>query len=227
MVRIFLDAGHGGYDSGARGNGLLEKDVTLDITLRVGKILKAAGAIVGYSRTTDTFVSLNNIAAASNRFKADYFVSIHANSFHDAAAHGVETYMHPIGKGFTLAHDIQGAMCKDKSLCRADRGVKTANFTVLARTNAASALVEIGFISNPQDAAIMRDRPQEIAEAIAKGILKTAGLNVPVKKKEVAHWAVEAQEWVQAEDISDGTRPLDNVTRQEVWTMLHRMKGGN
>ncbi len=92
--KIVIDAGHGGHDTGTIGpNGLLEKDVCLDVAKRLGKLLEARlGAEVIYTRHDDTFIPLETRTAIANRERADLFISIHANSSHDADARGVETY---------------------------------------------------------------------------------------------------------------------------------------
>jgi N-acetylmuramoyl-L-alanine amidase len=93
--RIVIDAGHGGHDTGTIGpHGLMEKDLCLDVALRLGKLIgeKLPGAEVIYTRKDDTFVPLENRTAMANQEKADLFISIHANSSHDQSARGVETY---------------------------------------------------------------------------------------------------------------------------------------
>ena len=92
--KIVVDAGHGGHDTGSIGpNGLLEKNLTLDVALRLGKLLQTKmGADVVYTRDTDTFVPLETRTAIANQAQADLFISIHANSSRDASARGIETY---------------------------------------------------------------------------------------------------------------------------------------
>jgi N-acetylmuramoyl-L-alanine amidase len=92
--RIVVDAGHGGHDTGTIGpSGLLEKDLTLDVALRLGKMLESRlGADVVYTRDDDTFIPLETRTAVANQQQADLFISIHANSSSDANARGVETY---------------------------------------------------------------------------------------------------------------------------------------
>ncbi len=92
--RIVIDAGHGGHDSGTLGaDGLEEKDVVLDVSLRLGKLLKQRlGADVIYTRDDDTFIPLETRTAIANKAQADLFVSVHANSSSDASARGVEVY---------------------------------------------------------------------------------------------------------------------------------------
>jgi N-acetylmuramoyl-L-alanine amidase len=95
ISRIVIDAGHGGHDTGTIGpTGLMEKDLCLDIALRLGKLIeqKLPGADVVFTRTDDTFVPLEDRTRIANDAKADLFVSIHANSSPDHLARGVETY---------------------------------------------------------------------------------------------------------------------------------------
>jgi N-acetylmuramoyl-L-alanine amidase len=93
--RIVIDAGHGGHDTGTIGpTGLMEKDLCLDVALRLGKIVqqRLPGADVVYTRSDDTFIPLEERTRIANEAKADLFISIHANSSHDHGARGIETY---------------------------------------------------------------------------------------------------------------------------------------
>jgi len=92
--RIVLDAGHGGHDTGTIGpDGLMEKDLVLDVALRLGRLLETRlGADVIYTRDDDTFIPLETRTAIANQHQADLFISIHANSSSDPSARGVETY---------------------------------------------------------------------------------------------------------------------------------------
>ncbi len=92
--RIVIDAGHGGHDSGTLGpGGLEEKNVVLDVALRLGRLLRSRlGADVIYTRSDDTFIPLETRTAIANQAQADLFISIHANSSPDTAARGVEVY---------------------------------------------------------------------------------------------------------------------------------------
>jgi N-acetylmuramoyl-L-alanine amidase len=92
--RIVIDPGHGGHDSGTLGpDGIEEKDVVLDVSLRLGKLLKQRlGADVIFTRSDDTFIPLETRTAIANKAQADLFVSVHANSSPDPSARGVETY---------------------------------------------------------------------------------------------------------------------------------------
>jgi N-acetylmuramoyl-L-alanine amidase len=95
ISRIVIDPGHGGHDTGTIGpHGLMEKDLCLDIALRLGRMIeeKLPNAQVVYTRKDDTFIPLEDRTAIANNAKADLFISIHANSSHDHAARGIETY---------------------------------------------------------------------------------------------------------------------------------------
>jgi N-acetylmuramoyl-L-alanine amidase len=92
--RIVIDAGHGGHDSGTLGaGGIEEKDVVLDVALRLGKLLHdRLGAEIVYTRADDTFIPLETRTAIANKAQADLFISVHANSSVDTDARGVEVY---------------------------------------------------------------------------------------------------------------------------------------
>jgi N-acetylmuramoyl-L-alanine amidase len=95
ISRIVIDPGHGGHDTGTIGpHGLMEKDLCLDVALRLGSLIeqKLPGAEVIYTRKDDTFIPLEERTAIANEAKADLFISIHANSSHDPEARGIETY---------------------------------------------------------------------------------------------------------------------------------------
>jgi N-acetylmuramoyl-L-alanine amidase len=95
ISRIVIDPGHGGHDTGTIGpHGLMEKDLCLDVALRLGRLIeqKLPSAEVVYTRTDDTFVPLEDRTALANQAKADLFISIHANSSHDPDARGIETF---------------------------------------------------------------------------------------------------------------------------------------
>lgn len=95
---VVLDAGHGGKDSGNRGNGFYEKDIVLDVTLQVGKILEAHSDIkVVYTRKTDVFIDLYRRGPIANEVDADIFVSIHCDS-HNSQAHGIGTFVMGVDK---------------------------------------------------------------------------------------------------------------------------------
>lgn len=180
MAIVHLDAGHGGHDPGAVGNGLREKDIVLNIVKMVGPILISHGVRVTYSRTDDRFLSLTQIAQSANRNNANLFVSVHCNAAANSAARGVEVFSYPgSSTGMRASRNVLNAILEDRSLYASNRGNKTAYFTVLSETSMDAILIETAFISNPSDAQILRNKQKEFAEKIAKGILQT--LNIAYK----------------------------------------------
>lgn len=112
--KIVVDAGHGGHDTGTIGpNGLMEKDLVLDVALKLGKLLEERlGAEVIYTREDDTFIPLETRTAIANKEQADLFISIHANSSSDASARGIETYY----LNFTSSADALEVAARENSV---------------------------------------------------------------------------------------------------------------
>jgi N-acetylmuramoyl-L-alanine amidase len=92
VARVVIDAGHGGHDPGAHGNGVNEAELTLDVALRLQALLEKSGVEVVMTRDSDVFIPLEERTAIANRDGADLFLSIHANASRNAMAHGIETY---------------------------------------------------------------------------------------------------------------------------------------
>ena len=171
MIDLILNAGHGGIDPGAIGpTKLQEKDVVLKVVKKVGALLKAQGFSIGYTRTTDIAQGLDLIADIANKAKATEFISIHANSASAPAATGTEVFSYKAGgTAAKLAADLLKPLVA--AVGKANRGIKTANFAVLRETNMAAALVEIAFISNPAEEALLKGDAflDRVALAIAVG----------------------------------------------------------
>jgi N-acetylmuramoyl-L-alanine amidase len=112
--RIVIDAGHGGHDSGTLGaGGIQEKDVVLDVALRLGKLLHdRLGAEIVYTRADDTFIPLETRTAIANKAQADLFISVHANSSQDPSARGVEVYY----LNFTSDPDAMGVAARENAV---------------------------------------------------------------------------------------------------------------
>lgn len=177
---VVIDAGHGGPDPGAVGkNGLKEKDVALVVTLLVQYLL-APYVDVLLTRTKDTAVVPGGTTAAelsgranfANRAGADIFVSIHLNGVLDPTANGLETLCYKFGfEGEKLARNLQKSVQQATGL--RDRDVKAGNLAVLRETKMPAALVELGFISNPNEEKLLASSQfhDVSAQAIASGIL--------------------------------------------------------
>ena len=215
--RIVIDPGHGGHDPGAIGlNGLYEKDVVLDIALKLKEILSENPLYeVFLTRETDVYLPLEARTAIANQKKADLFISLHANASPHRMTKGIETYLlnwtdndeanrvaarenkislkkmkemrRQMDELGGILGDLERQMKRDESVNLAnliqnsmttkldnseDLGVKWAMFFVLFGARMPSVLVEVSFISNPEEERLLSDSSYrlQISEAIADGI---------------------------------------------------------
>lgn len=175
MATIVLDAGHGGSDSGAVYGNRAEKDDVLALTLAVGEILEQNGVSVIYTRTEDIYETPAQKAAEANAANADYFVSIHRNSTPVPNSYsGVETLVYNrYGEAYDLAVNINEQLNR---IGMNNLGInERKNLVVLRRTSIPAVLLEIGYINTDTDNAFFDARFDDIANAIAQGILETIG----------------------------------------------------
>lgn len=170
---IMLDAGHGGRDPGAVFNGRQEKDDTLRLVLAIGEILANNGIDVQYTRTTDVYESPYQKAMKANNAGVDFFISIHRNSFPtDNVVSGVESLVYNLsGIKLQMAENINEQL---EAVGFVNLGVKARpNLVVLRRTRMPAVLVEVGFINSDIDNMLFDNNFDDIALAIASGILDT------------------------------------------------------
>jgi N-acetylmuramoyl-L-alanine amidase len=215
VSRIVIDAGHGGYDPGAKGKGLTEAELVLDVALRLETLLQnLPGVDVVLTRRTDEFIPLQERTAIANREGADLFLSIHANASPSAQARGIETYFlnfannlsaaavaarenaassqsmgglpdfvkaialnNKLDESRDFAIQIQRSMLerlKTTNKTLKDLGVKQAPFVVLIGAAMPSVLAEISFVTNPQEAKLLKSTVyrQRIAESLFNAIRK-------------------------------------------------------
>lgn len=177
---VVLDAGHGGVDPGAVSGSFYEKTVVLDVTKRVESTLRSRyGYEARLTRSSDVAMTLAQRVQAARTLKGNLFVSIHANAAGNPVANGLETFYSTStahrDKSRVLATNVQKRLMGQMP-GMTNRGVKTANYYVIAQNAMPSALVEIGFISSPRDVALLRDSAsrQRMAEGIAEGIAEYA-----------------------------------------------------
>jgi N-acetylmuramoyl-L-alanine amidase len=215
VSRIVIDPGHGGHDPGTHVHGLEEADLTLDVALRLEKLLENEDGIeVILTRRTDVYVPLEERTAIANREGADLFLSIHANASRNPASSGIETYylsfasspeaeavaarensssesaMHnlpDIIKAIALNNKLDesrdlAAMVQESMVTRLrrtnkavrNRGVKKAPFVVLIGAGMPSVLAEISFLTNRQEARLLKTTAykQRIAESLHEAVIK-------------------------------------------------------
>ena len=177
--KVFIDPGHGGYDNGAVQNGVLEDEINLQISQKIEAKLKAKGVQVKMSRYDDTYLSLTQRSRMANNWGSDIFVSIHQNSATSSSANGIETYYYSSRQDSReLATEIQNDLIKATNAV--NRGVKTANYSVIQTARMSSNLVECGFISNPTEAKNLSSSSYQdkVAEGIVNGIMEYLQMNV-------------------------------------------------
>lgn len=184
-MKLYLDPGHGGNDPGAQGKELKEKDVTLAIAKHIHSILTQdyENVSVKMSRTSDKTVSLTQRTDEANNWGADYFLSIHCNSF-NGSAKGYEDYIHSSLSSSSKTADYQNTIHKEvvKKNQLNDRGKKKADYHVLRESKMPALLTENGFIDNSHDAALMKQDAwcKKVAQGHVNGLAKTFDLK---KKK--------------------------------------------
>jgi N-acetylmuramoyl-L-alanine amidase len=168
---VIIDAGHGGRDLGAADSYVYEKHINLDVARRLERTLKEAGFKTVMTRTTDEFIALSERSSRANRYRNAVFVSVHFNSAYRASAVGIETF-YRTSSSENFAKYVQTELIANMG--STDRGVKTANFSVLRYTKHPAILIEGGFISNRTERGQMMDPQfrQVIADSIARGIIQ-------------------------------------------------------
>ena len=189
---IMLDAGHGGArDPGAVYEGRQEKDDNLRLVLAVGEILSDRGIDVEYTRTTDVYETPYEKAMKANNAGVDFFVSIHRNSFPvDNEVEGVESLVYDLsGLKYEMAQNINEQL---EGVGFVNLGVKARpNLVVLKRTKMPAVLVEAGFINSNTDNQLFDDNFEDIAQAIADGILDTLESNGLIRGEKVPVYRVQ------------------------------------
>src|SRR5699024_8168549 len=166
---VIIDAGHGGRDPGTSGNGIVEKTLVLELAQQTKRQLEANGINVIMTRDSDTFYELAERSQKANASNANLFLSIHANAFNGSAS-GIETYWYDkyaSAESQRLASAIQQEVIKETN--GRNRGVKKGNFHVIRETKIPSALLEVGFIDNEQEAAKLKQASYK--QSVVNGIV--------------------------------------------------------
>ena len=186
-VKVVIDAGHGGEDGGTVKYGLLEKDITLDLALRMERALAARGLASVMTRRADVKISLSDRVAIAKQHPGAIFVSIHANRFASERVRGAEVYvttptepvvlrLEPADKGRPYRDGRSaelGRRILEKIAAAVEmpiRDVREARFVVTREVPAPAVLLECGYLSNPADAYLLSraENRQKMAEAVAQ-----------------------------------------------------------
>ncbi|PDY48725.1 N-acetylmuramoyl-L-alanine amidase [Bacillus pseudomycoides] len=170
---IVIDPGHGGNDPGSIGpNGTREKDITLKTAKNIQKKLEEKGMTVILTREDDTFVPLKNRVAIAQNKSADLFLSIHYDGFTTNDVKGVTTYYYKGLKEQALAKMIHDHLFKH--IQAKNRGVKSGDYYVLRENQQPSILLELGYITNPEDEERMNSQKSQadVASGVISGIIE-------------------------------------------------------
>lgn len=179
---VVIDPGHGGVDPGVTKGNLMEKDVNLDVALKVGEMLDKANIKTILTRNDDTFMKPSEKVRFANDKKATIFLSIHCNSFKDdSSVNGTTTFYYPSeykNAGNLPGKEYAGIIQEElmKFIGTRDRGIAPARRTIILKhSDMPSALVELAFMTNDSDAALLssEDFRQKAAKGIAEGIKKS------------------------------------------------------
>lgn len=176
---VVIDPGHGGNDEGTAWYHVKEKDTTLAVALRLEKLLKKHGIKCVVTRSTDTYLSLDDRAAIANRHPHSLLLSIHFNASSEARAGGFSTYYFsksPSGK--FVARTMQEAL--DESHDTPNRGIASQDYALLVRTVGCAVLIECGFLSNRAEAVRYASAAgqQWLAEALCTGIMRAKAVTI-------------------------------------------------
>lgn len=237
-MKIFIDPGHGGSDSGACANGIREKDINLTAAFKVRYYLQRCGFEVKLSREEDYDVGLSERCIMANEWGANYFISLHHNAgggigyeIIHAVAYGPGTELaNAIGQSFSaIGRPEHGIYSKE--------GAHGDYFCVIRETNMSAIITEYAYIDS-SDVSVVNTNcglDQE-ARAMVQGICNY--LNVPFiedqvqpiaqPQQEQPHWAQESYDLLNSNGIKiNETRFDDPMTRGEVFVLLAKMKGLN
>ncbi len=184
-IKVYIDQGHNptNPNAGAEGNGYREQDLVFEIGMLTADILRVEGIDTRLSRPTSSTQLGTSISSSlrtrvdeANSWEADVFVSLHANAYDISNASGQEAFVYSLGtRAETLAENILTQLNYSTGL--QNRGVfARTNLYVLRKTRMPATLVELGFITNPQDSELMAKSPGLFASGVANGILAYFGM---------------------------------------------------
>lgn len=235
-MKILLDAGHGLFTIGKQTpDGMKEFEFNAAVAEYVKSILSdyQCEVIFAHDPTGKIDVPLTKRTDYANRAGVDVFVSIHANAFGPGGwnnTQGIETFVYTTKPqiAVNLANLVQKKLLEATG--RPNRGVKAANFHVLREAAMTSILAECGFMTNKEEAELLKsdDYRKNCARAIAESLIEFYNLKPKVVKQVkaanevVSSWAKDSIEWAMEHKISDGSRPQDPITRQEAIVIAKR-----
>ncbi|MES2595629.1 MAG: N-acetylmuramoyl-L-alanine amidase [Verrucomicrobiota bacterium] len=198
---VVVDAGHGGHDGGAVANGVIEKDLSLNLARQVKAHLEKAGVRVRMTREKDRFLELDERCQVATETKADAFVSVHLNTSPAKEIQGIETYYATASTLMARAVKSAAGAASDRlsgeALARTiqrhastgtkaeDRGIKDSQLIVVMRTPCPAALVECGFLTHPEEVKKLQQKAyqERLTRGIADGVTEFLKCSVQAHAK--------------------------------------------
>ena len=239
MVLIYLDAGHGGTDSGASGNGIKEKDIVLKLVKKIKALLGSYQNVrVETTRETDIFLPLSERTRKANNLNADVLLSIHCNSATSSSAKGFESFRYPKAGSSTIAFQnvLHAEIMKAIGSASEDRGKQSADFHMLRESKMKAILTENLFVSNSSDATKLKDDSflDKLAQGHVTGLEKFLGLRKierPPKQEEPSGKLYKVQvgafsEKKNAEDLVNDLEKIGHKPFIEYEKKLYKVQVG-
>lgn len=236
MIELEIDPGHGGKDSGAIGNGLMEKDVALTISKGIKKKLESEyeGIQVTLTRSTDIFLELKERTNQANADGVDALISIHCNAGGGSGGFESFRYTNASANSIKLQDALHTAIMGElKQFNVIDRKQKTGNLHMVRESKMPAVLTENLFIDVLADANRLKN--DKVIEALINGHVAGAAKYFGLKKKEVVKvanerdinvvspWAKTVWEQMTKEGYFDGKRPGAPITREELAVVISRL----
>jgi N-acetylmuramoyl-L-alanine amidase len=177
MPVVVIDPGHGGYDVGATAKGIYEKDIDLEICLMLKQLLDSENILVYYTRLDDSYPTVEERVDFANEIMPDLFISVHSNAFEDSSISGTSVLYNTKDKNEKNSLWLSKIMCEKliESCNTYDKGVIAGNEIHIVRNSKTPiALLEIGFMSNPEDFEMITSTSGQIkiARGIYNGIIR-------------------------------------------------------
>lgn len=229
---IALDAGHGPETKGKRtpDDSMREFHFNSVVADYVAAGLKEYDVEVIYTHEMDSDVPLRDRTDKANSYKANVFISIHANAYGSGGwnnVQGIETFVHNNSgsEAFDLATKVQTEMLKATG--RLNRGVKKSNFHVLRETQMPAILIECGFMTNEEEAELLKSDAYRVkcASAILTVLVNYYNLTkkeIIIVEEKPSNRAREAWEWAIKNNLTDGINPKGELTKEQFITILYR-----
>lgn len=218
-IKVYIDCGHGGNDSGAVNGKHYESHIVLSVGLHLKKLLIETGKFdVKLSRESDVYKTLEQRTKDANTWGADILISLHNNSAENKKANGLETFCYKF-KYRKLADHINNGILQFFQMN--NRGVKEGNFHMVRESKMSACLTELAFISNDSDLQILLNHQLEFAKGVFKGILDYYHMDYTVPTPEPEHQPLYIVGVGAFGDINNAKKLMDELKEKGLQPYIH------